>query len=203
MRKLYVVLIPVHSMAELADLGGKAYDAINEVGALERVEDISEKMWQGFRTHMEAEGLFDPKILPQVHVFVDGLPKTESFELKGVPPEVIRKAMLDTYRALPNSPMSTMVVELCDQGAKLHGTEDIGLLSRSIELLGKGGYTADELQQAVEGRNRVIADVMNAEVPEEEIGIVFLGFGHRAILNDAVLKENFEIRVVKVKKSSP
>jgi hypothetical protein len=137
----------------------------------EHLESIKQ-VWNGIRQMIAALEL----PYARVHLYQDGLPVCT------------KEANIVKEVAAQGSQNHQLLVELMAQGAQLVGTEDPSLLLQEYQFhqsaLGGGKPGQDENLQKEQSRmllaqrDRFIAGRINATLPCDEIGLLFVGMAH-------------------------
>ena len=150
---------------------------------LQEVEDY----WQEVARRIQHIGLYRPKIASRLHIFVDGLPNTEEALVKKIVEELITQKI----------PVYLIIEKLRENGATICGTEDLKLLLREHRYWTEisQGKTHDQTtaQELLRGRDQAIAQHINAVVPDEESGLLFIGRAHNVISKLNKLSKRFTI----------
>ena len=136
----------------------------------EHLKSIDE-VWSGIRRMIAALEL----PYTSVRLYQDGLP------LCGKETDIVKEV------AARGGQNHQLLLELMEQGARLMGTEDPGLLLQEYQFLqgalggGEQGHEnqrEDQSRKLLSGRDRFIAGRINATLSAGEIGLLFVGMAH-------------------------
>lgn len=145
-----LILIPiVHTPAEMAQEDN-------------RMEEISHRFWELTQKYFNKTPLpFD-----RLKIFQDSLPITTEERIQ----EIVN-------RALPDSPNFNLLRELKRRGAQIIGIEDIALWTLQAAAIVDGDqFKANRMADL---RDEKIVRVISETLSEEDIGVLFIGQGHR------------------------
>lgn len=135
--------------------------------------------WKEVERKIQGAGLHRPETASRLHIFIDGLPHTDESLVKKVVEKSIGLKI----------PMYIIAEKLQRKGAKIHGTENVELLLQEYK------YQKDNLEKTMrtrksqpqkakkllEDRDRAIAERIDQVVPENEIGLLFIGAAHDVV----------------------
>lgn len=126
------------------------------------VDTIANEFWRVTENYFQTSNL----PLDGAKVYQDNLPDLE---------DAFVQRTVD--KALPSSPNMNFLRWLKSQGAKIMGTEDLELLIRQRDAVLAGN--AREAYRIAAERDTQIAERISSSLEEGELGILFLGMGHK------------------------
>lgn len=190
MRKLYYVPI-VHSPEEFGSLAKSFLEIKKRMHGSQAEKIYRERInrfWKEIRSRLKREGLDTQEKCQCLHIYVDGLPKTdENLIFQKVVQDLISQKL----------PQYLIIQELLEKGATIHGTESIKLLleEHSMWTNTVKGISPDLKRKAVllQERDQFIAKRINETLPKNEIGILFIGAAHK-VYNE--LKRFSDIKMI-------
>lgn len=193
-RKLYYIPM-IHIEKELGDLQTVTTQVRESVFGKDQAAVFPKKVEEYWklveRTLQFKTNLFQADIACKTHVFVDSLPNTEEWLVKFILSDLIDKGF----------PAYQLIGELQTAGATVHGTEDPKLLvqEREYQQESKNRFLQDEEIDVAKGeellkeRDDVIIKCVHEKVPENEMGIIFIGRLHNVIEPLSKPPYNFEL----------
>lgn len=177
MRVLYYVPM-IHTPQELGSLKESAIAAHKQRYGNRQTEEFFKQVewyWREVSKRIQKAGLFQPETASRLHIFVDGLPNTEKDRVQKIIQELTN---LDI-------PVYNIIKKLQENGAKVHGTENRELLLQEHQYwigVAKGKKAeAGVTRKLLKARDQAIARRINEELPEKEIGLLFIGGAHNVI----------------------
>lgn len=185
MRILYMVPVmhTLHEMDTVAEM------VLRKMGSSEE-EYIKavRKFWDGVERFLQRESLYNPETASKLHIFLDGMPITEK-------QAIILRVIVEI--AQEDSPMCRIAKALHEQGAHIHGVEDPAIANALLEgLMPEGeGREVDTsvIWETLAGRDQGIIKHIDATVPDDETGLLFIGMVHKAIIDSEELQRNFQV----------
>lgn len=191
MRTIYHFPI-IHSLNEVSVDVSKILKDTNDREILdiwEKYERRIKEYWQSIESWLH-ENIKD---FHDVVIYLDSLPILD--------PEDVPLYFLELLSACPSCPNYKCVKWLIDQGASLEGTDHFRLLRLFEEAYSEMFKDPDTclfyehwIGNIVHRRDRFIAQRIKATLPNDRIGLLFLGWGHSA--TDELLKISKNIRVI-------
>jgi len=189
MRTLYHVPL-VHSSEELGSLKDWALaQRIRQYGSdgAQAFTQSVHEYWQEVERRIEKK-FSDVKTVKGLHVFVDSMPDTHD--------ELIRRIISEL--AGKNISLYATVEKLMHCGAHVHATEDLSLLlaERAYWQRVAAGQPRDLDKEAalLVGRDNYIARCIDASLPQDGIGLLFLGQLHN--IHGALERQSIRCTVV-------
>lgn len=187
MRTLYYVPIIMHTPEELGSLA-KPFLEIKKQLYGPRAEEIyrekANQYWAKITKRLEEIDLNTPE---KTHIYVDGLPQAETHHLQAIVQELIALKL----------PSYLIAQKLTEKGAVIHGTESIKLLLEEHNMWANvlKGISPDPKRKAelLQERDEFIAKRINATLPKDEVGILFIGAAHKV---DNELKKFPDIKII-------
>jgi len=184
----------VHGHAEMGSAGNtvrRAYVDRAGENAWEKSRLAIADFWDAIETAMDSLRLDYRK----ARLYQDGLPAC------GLEEKIVRDL------AMQGVPNYRILLKLMERGATLEGTEDPDLLRTEYELImstaagatdaGRSeGVRAARLRDLLDQRDRFIARRIDATLAPGDIGILFLGALHRAVvaLDSWILADHHQVR---------
>jgi hypothetical protein len=163
-RRLLIVPI-VHTEAELGSEGGAhraGFIARHGDRGWAKREALIDRYW-----HAVHDALLElPIAFDQVRLYQDSLPDGPGTE------------RLVEEMAAHGSPNHRLLRLLQSLGARVTGTESLGLLLEEYQAIKEGRDSPDLLRRSLEARDRYIAGRIAETLAEGEIGILFIGAAH-------------------------
>lgn len=168
----------VHTPQELGSLKDALITARRERYGEQRTKKFFDEVdwyWREVERRIQKAGLSQPETVSHLHIFVDGLPDTDEARVETIVQELT---------AL-NIPAYSIIKNLKENGAKVHGTEDVKLLLQEHQYWVKASQGKKQnpaiAQRLLEARDQAIARCIDTVVPEGEIGLLFLGRAHNVV----------------------
>lgn len=191
MRILYYVSIAMHSPEELGSLAKPLLEIQKRIygpNAEEIYREKINKYWEDIIRHLQKKELFTPEKCKKLHIYVDGLPQAEDCHVQKVVQELIKLKL----------PQYIIIEELLRKGAVICGTESRELLLEEHAMwkrVVEQGIDPDPKRKAelLQERDEFIAKRINQTLPENEIGILFIGAAHKV---DDEVKKISDIEIV-------
>lgn len=144
-------------------------------GGLESFLEKIEEYWEEVCKRIVAAGLYGPKAA-FLHIFVDGLPYGDENKVRRIVEDLVAARKIPAYR---------IIAKLQEYGAKVHGTEDFGLLLEEykyFKALSEGKNGDPEAAQArLMARDAAIALRIQEILNDGDVGILFIGKMHDVI----------------------
>lgn len=189
MRTLYYVPM-LHTPKELGGLKEKIQKIERRRYGEQYVKTLFgeiEKFWKEAGQRIVNAGLFNKEIASKTHIFIDGLPNVADNLVEIIVSDLTKQ----------NIPIYQIVKKLQRSGAKVHGTEDPKLLKKEYELWTKATQEQPidlkTAQSLLEMRDKAIAERINETVPDNEIGVLFIGKAHDVLPKLADVVPSFKI----------
>lgn len=190
MRTLYYVPILLHAPEEFGSLAKPLLEIAKRIRGPDAEKIYRERAcqyWLEVIRRLDESGLNAPEKCRKMHIYVDGLPQAEDKHVQKVVEQLIELKL----------PQYLIIQKLLGKGAIIHGTESLQLLLEEHEMWTKTaqGITPNPKRKAelLQERDEFIAKRINETLPEDGIGILFMGAAHKV---DNELKKFFDIKVI-------
>lgn len=143
--------------------------------------------WAGIIRRIKQQGLNSLEKCKKMHIYIDGLPQVEDCHLQALVQKLIELKL----------PSHLIAQKLIEEGATIHGTESKELLleEHSMWVNVTKGIKPNPKRKAglLKERDKFIAKRINETLPENEIGILFVGAAHKV---DNELKKFSDIKII-------
>ncbi len=184
MRGLYIVPI-FHSIEDMHTLAPAAVKQLKEMGwTEERYNKFLCEFWRRVEWFLREAGLFMGMIASRLHVFLDGLSRDTDSD---------RIQQIISVLAEDNSPMCSIALELQRLGAQVHGMDDPALIEDLASKVKDPEVDASAVLEVMKKRTQIVVDSVDSGVPEDGIGLVFIGIENRDIINSGKLQTKFNV----------
>lgn len=190
-RWLYYIPI-LHMEEELGGLKETLIEAHKSLFGAQQTEVLfkeTKEYWELVAERIEKAAFYERETASRLHIFIDGLPNGKEDLVQELVQNLIASGKILAYQ---------MIAKLQTAGAKVHGTEDFKWLIKEDNywkaVVGRERLrNPQEEKELLENRDKAIIDCINEVVPQEEIGIIFIGGMHNVVKPLTQPPYNFEI----------
>lgn len=190
-RGLYYIPM-LHTKEELGELKETLTEAHKSLFGAKQTEVLFKEIkeyWGLVAERIEKVAFYERETASPLHIFVDSLPNGTEDLIQKTVQSLIASGEIPAYQ---------IIAKLQAAGAKVHGTEDLEWLIKEVNywkaVVGRERLrNPQEEKELLENRDKAIIDRINEVVPQEEIGILFIGRMHNVVKPLTQPPYNFEI----------
>ncbi|MDD5626419.1 MAG: hypothetical protein PHW01_00170 [Patescibacteria group bacterium] len=190
-RGLYYIPM-LHTEEELGGLKETLTEAHKSLFSAQQTEVLFKEIkeyWRLVAERIEKAAFRERETASPLHIFVDSLPNGTEDLIQKTVQSLIASGKIPAYQ---------IIAKLQADGAKVHGTENLEWLIKEVNywkaVVGRERLrNPQEEKELLENRDKAIIDRINEVVPQEEIGILFIGRMHNVVKPLTQQPYNFEI----------